>query len=104
MGKRSRDYHSSLIEDLKNPTEATAYLEVALEEGSNEEFLLALRNVAEARGISKISKESNLNRESLYKMLSTKGNPQLSSLVALLKSMGLRLSVQSYNRIWCLRN
>ena len=93
MGKRSKDYHSSLIEDLKNPTEATAYLEVALEEGSNEEFLLALRNVAEARGISKISKESNLNRESLYKMLSTKGNPQLSSLVAVLKSMGLRLSV-----------
>ena len=39
MGKRSRDYHTSLIEDLKNPTEAAAYLEVALDEGSNEEFL-----------------------------------------------------------------
>ncbi|PCI27074.1 MAG: hypothetical protein COB67_09480 [SAR324 cluster bacterium] len=47
MGKRSRDYHEILIEDLKEPAEAAAYLEVALEEGSNEEFLLALRNVAE---------------------------------------------------------
>ncbi len=93
MGKRSRDYHKSLIEDLKDPVEAAAYLEVALEEGRNEEFLLALRNVAEARGVSNISRESNLNRENIYKMLSKKGNPQLSSLVTLLKSMGLRLSV-----------
>ena len=93
MCKRSRDYHTSLMEDLKGPREAAAYLEVALEEGSNEEFLLALRNVVEARGISKTSKESNLNRENLYKMLSAQGNPQLSGLVALLKSMGLKLSV-----------
>ena len=81
------------MEDLKGPREAAAYLEVALEEGSNEEFLLALRNVVEARGISKTSKESNLNRKNLYKMLSAQENPQLSGLVALLKSMGLKLSV-----------
>ncbi len=93
MDKRSRDYHKGLIEDLKDPAEAAAYLEVALEDGSNEEFLLALRNVAEAKGLSNVSRESKLNRESLYKMLSKKGNPQLSSLAALLKSMGLRLSV-----------
>lgn len=94
MGNRSRDYHDSLIEDLKDPAEAAAYLEASLEEGSNEEFLLALRNVAEANGLATISKESKLNRESLYRMLSKKGNPQLSSLSTLLKSMGLRLSVQ----------
>lgn len=93
MDKRSRDYHKGLIEDLKDPAEAAAYLEVALEDGSNEEFLLALRNVAEAKGLSNVSRESKLNRESLYKMLSKKGNPQLSSLSTLLKSMGLRLSV-----------
>ncbi len=81
-----------------DPTEAAAYLEAALEEGSNEEFLLALRNVAEAKGLATVSKESRLNRESLYRMLSKKGNPQLSSLSALLKSMGLRLSVQEISR------
>lgn len=90
MGKRSRDYHKSLIEDLKDPAEAAAYLEVALEEGSNEEFLLALQNVAEARGMSTVSRKSNLNGEGLY---SDKGPPQLSNLVTLLKSIGLRLSV-----------
>ncbi|MGK5092490.1 addiction module antidote protein [Deltaproteobacteria bacterium TL4] len=95
MGKRSRDYQTQLIQDLKNPEEAAAYLEVAMEDGTTEEFLLALRNVAEAKGISTISKEANLNRENLYKMLSSNGNPKLSSLVAILKTMGLKLSVES---------
>ncbi len=94
MGKRSRDYHKSLIEDLKDPAEAAAYLEVALEEGSNEEFLLALQNVAEARGVPTTSSESNQTRNSLY---TNKDAHTLPSLVTLLKSMGLRLSVHEIN-------
>ena len=59
------------------------------------EFLLALRNVVQARGVSKVAAKSNLNRESLYKMLSKRGNPSLQSLGALLGSMGFRLTVES---------
>ena len=95
MGNRSRDYQTQLIKDIQDSKEAAAYLEATIEDGTTEEFLLALRNVAEAKGISAISKESNLNRESLYKMLSSNGNPKLSSLVAVLKTMGLRLSIES---------
>jgi len=87
-------YVEGLRERLRNPVQAAAYLDAALEDGDPEVFLLALRDVAEARGLSAVAQESQLNRENLYRMLSRQGNPQLSSLSALLKSMGLRLSVQ----------
>jgi len=57
-------------------------------------FPLALRDIAEARGFSKVALETHLNRENLYRMLSSTGNPQLSSLISLLWSMGLRLAVE----------
>jgi probable addiction module antidote protein len=94
--KPSADYHESLIERLKaDRAEALAYLKAALEETDVPEvFLLALRNVAEARGFARIAQDTKLNRESLYRMLSKRGNPSLSSLLALLDSLGLRLSVE----------
>jgi probable addiction module antidote protein len=58
-------------------------------------FLLALRDVTEAHGgMSKIARTCKLNRESLYRMLSKKGNPSLESLAKLLSSMGFRLAVE----------
>lgn len=94
--KPSVDYHEHLIERLKTVRgEALAYLKAALEESDLPEvFLLALRNVAEARGFSRIAQDTKLNRESLYRMLSKRGNPSLSSLLALLDSLGLKLSVE----------
>ena len=96
---RSRAYQDSLLRALQNPVEAAAYLDAALEEGDNEVFFLALRNVADARlgGTTKLSNETGLNRESLYRALSEKGNPELASLDKLLHAVGLRLSVQVDN-------
>lgn len=79
---------------MLDPVEAAAYLNAALEENDQEVFLLALRDIAEARGFSQIAQETLLNRENLYRMLSPTGNPQLSSLNTLLRSMGLRLAVE----------
>lgn len=87
-------YEEGLKAQLTDPAEAVAYLNAALEESDQEVFLLALRDVAEARGFSQLAKETQLNRENLYRMLSNKGNPQLSSLNAILKSLGLRLAVE----------
>ncbi len=87
-------YEDGLIESLKDPLEAAAYLNAALEDGSQEVFLLALRHVTEAIGMSEVARESALNRENLYRMLSAQGNPQLSSLNTLLHSLGLRLAVE----------
>ncbi len=94
--KRSQPYQESLITALADPLEAAEYLNAALEDGDKELFLLALRNVAEARlgGMSKLAVASGLNRESLYRMLSGKGNPELKSLDKLLHALGLKIAVE----------
>ncbi len=92
---KSRPYKEGLLERLKDPQEAAAYLDAALEEGDTEVFLLALRDVAEARlgGIAGLAQQSGLNREILYRTLSEQGNPELTSLDKLLHAVGLRLAI-----------
>jgi len=93
--RQQTDYQKDLIEALKNPVEAAAYLNAAIEEGDREAFLLALRNIAEANGgIKAVAEKSHLNRESLYRALSRRGNPEIKTLFNLLPQMGLRLSVE----------
>ena len=94
MSKASRPYKPELLKALRDPSEAAEYLNAAIEEGSNELFLLALRNVAEAHGMKKLSEDAQLNRESMYRMLSEQGNPQFTSLTAILRELGLKLSVE----------
>lgn len=95
MAKKSTTYQEDLIEALKDPREAAAYLNAAMEEGDRTLFLLALRNVAEAHGgMAAVSEKAKLNRESLYRMLSKKGNPEIKSIFTLLHSMGLKLSIE----------
>ena len=85
-------------EDLADPVEAAEYLNAALEDGSQEVFLMALKDVANAKGISEISRLTNLNRENLYKILSTRGNQKLTSLNSVLHSLGLKLAVEVESR------
>ena len=92
--RASSEYRPLLLESLKDPKEAETYLCAALEQGDRKMFLIALRNVAEApRRYRKIAAKSRLNRESLYRMLGSRGNPSLRSLTVLLKSLGFRLSI-----------
>ena len=89
-------YRETLLDALKNPDEAVQYLNACLEDGDIRVFLLALRDVAEARGgMRALAHDTRLNRESLYRMLSRSGNPSLDSLAAVLNACGLRLAVQS---------
>ena len=94
MTRTSANYRQGLLQDLADPAEAAAYLNAALEEGSQEAFLMALRDVAEARGMSSVAQRADLNRESMYRMLSKRGNPRLSSLAVLLEEFGLKLTVE----------
>ena len=92
---RTESYRESLLESLRNPEEAAQYLNACLEDEDARVFLLALREVADARGgIRSLSRDAHLNRESLYRMLSKSGNPSLDSLAAFLNACGLRLAVQ----------
>ena len=94
---RSVSHRQSILEWLRNDlSHAAALLEAALETGDAGDFMAALRTVTEARGgVSKIAEETGLNREALYRTLSKKGNPQLSSLLPILQVAGLRLTVQA---------
>jgi probable addiction module antidote protein len=97
--KKIRQFDDYLIESLKKPQEARAYLNVALEEYAkdhdSEAFLLALRDVAAARGgLTNLAKKTKLNRQNLYRALSNQGNPQLDTLSSVLSALGLRLSIE----------
>jgi probable addiction module antidote protein len=74
---------------------AGEYLREVLEQSDTpEELLLGLRRVAEAQGMSRVAEAAGLSRESLYRSLSATGNPRLSTLVAVLRVAGLKLSVR----------
>ena len=91
----SLPYEGWLLEQLKDPAEAAAYLEAVLEDGDQAAIMLALRQVAQARGgLAAIARKAQLTREATYKMLSKSGNPELRSLNAVLKATGLRISVK----------
>lgn len=95
MNKRLIDYQEELLQRLQNPKEARAYLNTALDDEDPRIFLLALKNVLEAQGgnMSALAKKSQLNRESLYRMLSKRGNPRLTSIRSVLDAMGWQLTI-----------
>ena len=84
----SAAYEEVLLEDLKDPEEAAAYLNVALEENDPSVFLLALSQVAQAQGMASVARKAHVGRESLYKTLSENGNPELRTINRLLHAMG----------------
>ncbi len=70
-----------------------AYVEAAFEDGDPAVITHALGNVARARGMTTIAKEAGVTREALYKALSEKGDPKLSTLMGVMKALGLKFSV-----------
>lgn len=95
MNKRFIDYQEELLQSLQDPQEACAYLNAALDDEDPRIFLLALKNVLEAQGnnMAILAKKSQLNRESLYRMLSKRGNPRLTSIKSVLDAMGWQLTI-----------
>ena len=94
---RSVDYQESLIERLKKSEEEQLYyLKAALEDNWDEPqaFLLALKNIADARGFSAFAENAGLSRESLYRTLSENGNPKLDTVFKMLHAMGMKLTVE----------
>jgi probable addiction module antidote protein len=82
-------------EHLDSEEAIVAYVDAALEDGDPALIAAALGDVARARGMSQISRETGLSRESLYKALSADGNPELSTVVRVMKALGLRLTASA---------
>lgn len=89
-----KSYHSYLIESLKDPTEAAAYLDAVIEDGDLEHILLAFKNVAEARkDLIDPSVDSNSNWDNFQQLLERGEMPEFHLMASLLNGMGLKLSV-----------
>jgi probable addiction module antidote protein len=84
-------YKKILDKKLEDPEQAAEYLTACYQEGP-EVFLVGLRDVVEAQGgMSRTAQLSKLNRENLYRLVSSKGNPRLTSLNSVLSALGLKV-------------
>jgi len=92
------DHYEAMVAELReDPEYAEVYIQTALEEiyepGGVSAFLIALRQVIEARGgIADIAQKSGMNRQHVYRALSKSGNPTISTLIELTRAAGIRLS------------
>jgi probable addiction module antidote protein len=92
--KRTKPHHETVLEYLADPRSAAYYLNAALAD-SDEMFLVALRNVAEASTMSQVAAQAGVSRESIYRMLKEDGNPTYASLTGILRALGLRIAVEA---------
>jgi probable addiction module antidote protein len=94
MITKLRDY--DVAKHLRTPEEMAAYLEAAIEDSDGDAafIAMALGDIARAKGMAELSRETGLGRESLYKALSAEGNPQLSTVLKVAKALGLQLHVK----------
>jgi probable addiction module antidote protein len=88
-------HRERLIEELRaDPDLAAEYLNAAAEDSDPRVYLSALRTVAEAQGMAKVAKAAGVPRESLYRALSSSGNPRFTTFHAILKAAGLKMAVE----------
>lgn len=94
---RSRQHDEAMAELYRNdPALAIDVVNDILKDGDQAELLIVLRQLTQAYGgVQAVAEQAHLNPTQLYRTLSPKGNPALSSLIAILKAMGLRLKVQT---------
>jgi probable addiction module antidote protein len=90
---RDKSYEDSLLQSLRDPAEAAAYIDAVLETGDQAALLLALRQVAGAHGMAEVARRADLGGKTLFKTLTDDGNPTLATLTGVLHAVGLRLSV-----------
>jgi probable addiction module antidote protein len=80
-------------EYLKTPADMAEYLDACLEEDAGDGALVraALNDIARAYGMTQIARDTGLGRESLYKALGTNGNPEFSTVMKVMRAIGLKL-------------
>lgn len=93
---QSRPHEEAVIASFRDdPEYAAVFLNSVLEEGDEEDLLEALRYMSAAfGGVSGVAEQADMNAHTLYRTLSAKGNPELRTVTAILKAMGMRLAVQ----------
>jgi probable addiction module antidote protein len=81
------------VTHLRTADDVAAYLEAALQDGDPQLVAAALGDIARAKGMSQVARDAGLGRESLYKSLSSSGNPELATVLKVISALGLELRV-----------
>ena len=89
--KKATKWDSS--EFLKTEEDIAAYLNAALEDGDTSVIAAAFGDVARAKGMTQLAKETGITRDGLYKALSPTGNPSFDTVQKVVKAFGLRMDV-----------
>jgi probable addiction module antidote protein len=84
-------------EHLKTEEDMALYLEACFQEAGDDALFIAkaLGNIARAKGMSQLSRDAGLGRESLYKALSGEGNPSFATILKVTTALGIKLHAQS---------
>ena len=82
-----------VVDQLKTDEDVAHYLEAVFEDGDPELITAALGDVARAKGMSQVAREAGLGRESLYKALSSEGNPEFATVLKVIHALGLKIKV-----------
>lgn len=94
MNHRDKSYEDGLIDNLRDPQEAAAYIDAVMELEDTAALSLALRQVAKAHGMAEVARRADVGEKTLFRSLGENGNPTLATLQKVLHAVGLRLSVQ----------
>ena len=94
---KTRTMPYDVAEQLRTPEEMAAYLDAWLSEAPDDAagIARALGDIARAKGMSQIARDTGLSRESLYKALSETGNPSLATVLKVAKALGVRLHAEA---------
>jgi probable addiction module antidote protein len=84
-----------VVEHLKTEADMVAYLEAALEDGDPALITTVLGDIARAKGMAKLARDTGLGRESLYKALSAEGNPEFATVLKVIRALGLKLHAEA---------
>ena len=84
-----------VVEHLETEEDMAAYLDAALEDGDTALVVAALGDIARAKGMAQLARDTGLGRESLYKALSVTGNPEFATILKVVRALGLQFHVQA---------
>jgi probable addiction module antidote protein len=93
MKNKSNHFETDLMEKLRDPEFASAYIMSAIVDNDMDFLPVALGDVAKAHGISKLSDKTGINRRTLYKVFDKEGNPSFELVAQIIQSLGLEIKV-----------
>ena len=100
MMRKTKTTRYDIAEHLRTPEEMAAYLEACLDEAKGDTAFIAkaLGDIARARGMTQVARDTGLSRESLYKALSGERSPDFDTILKVVSALGIRLHAEATPR------